>query len=99
MLLRIILKNILSFDDEVQFDMFPNPKRTTLPEHVYSEKRDIPLLKQAAIFGPNASGKSNLVKALEFVRSFVTLKSFLSNIELEKFFYNLRKMPKRIRFQ
>lgn len=95
MLLRIIIKNFLSFDDEVQFDMFPNPKRTTLPEHVYSEKRDIPLLKQAAIFGPNASGKSNLVKALEFVRSFVTLKSFLTNIELEKFFYNLKKDAKK----
>ena len=26
MILRVILKNFLSFNDEVQFDMFPNPK-------------------------------------------------------------------------
>ena len=26
MILRLILKNFLSFDDEAQFDMFPNMK-------------------------------------------------------------------------
>lgn len=26
MILRVILKNFLSFNDEVQFDMFPNMK-------------------------------------------------------------------------
>ena len=30
MILRVILKNFLSFNDEVQFDMFPNMKRTGL---------------------------------------------------------------------
>lgn len=70
MLLRLILKNFLSFDDEVQFDMFPNMKRTQLANHVYTHLCDVPLLKQAAIYGQNGAGKSNIVKALEFLRAF-----------------------------
>ncbi len=91
MLLRVIIKNFLSFDDEVQFDMFPNMKRTQLPNHVYTQQCDVPLLKQAAIYGSNGAGKSNLVKAMEFLRAFVLDKDFAKNIELRKFFYLLKK--------
>lgn len=90
MLLRVILKNFLSFDDEVQFDMFPNMKRTQLANHLYTKQCDVPLLKQAAIYGPNGAGKSNIVKALEFLRAFVLDKDFAKRIELSKFFYLLK---------
>lgn len=90
MLLRVIIKNFLSFDDEVQFDMFPNMKRTQLPNHVYVQQCDIPLLKQAAIYGSNGAGKSNLIKALEFLRTFAIDKDFAKNLELGKFFYLLK---------
>lgn len=66
MILRLILKNFLSFDDEAQFDMFPNMKRTQLAGHVYTDLCEVPLLKQAAIYGSNGAGKSNVVKAMEF---------------------------------
>lgn len=91
MILRVIIRNFLSFDDEVQFDMFPNMKRTHLQNHIYTSLCDIPVLKQAAVFGANGSGKSNLVKALEFVRAFAIDKNFVSKIELQKFFYLLKK--------
>ena len=91
MLLRVIIKNFLSFDDEVQFDMFPNMKRTQLGSHIYMELCDVPLLKQAAIYGSNGAGKSNLVKALEFLRAFALDKDFSKTIELGKFFYLLKK--------
>ena len=91
MILRVILKNFLSFDDEVQFDMFPNLKRTQLSEHIYTDACDVPILKLAAIYGSNGAGKSNLVKALEFVRAFVCQKDFAKNIELQKFFYLLKE--------
>ena len=48
MILRIILKNFLSFDDEVQFDMFPNLRRTQLSNHIYTNRGVVPVLKQAA---------------------------------------------------
>lgn len=89
MLLRIILKNFLSFDDEVQFDMFPNAQKTSLNYHI-DRSTKVPILKQAAIFGQNGAGKSNLVKALEFMKEFALNKNFLKNIEIDKFLYRLK---------
>ena len=92
MLLRVILKNFLSFDSEMQFDMFPNMKRTQLSNHIYTELCDINILKQAAIYGSNGAGKSNLVKALEFIRAFALDKDFIKSIELEKFYFLLKEL-------
>ena len=55
--------------------------------HIYTALCDVPLLKQAAIYGSYGAGKSNIVKALEFLRAFALAKDFTKNIELEKFFY------------
>lgn len=90
MLLRIIFRNFLSFDSEMQFDMFPNIKRTQLSNHIYTQFHEVPLLKQAAIYGANGAGKSNIVKAIEFLRTFALEKNFLRNIEIEKFRYLLK---------
>ncbi|WP_197027612.1 ATP-binding protein [Prevotella sp. 10(H)] len=38
---------------------------------------DVPLLKQAALYGPNASGKSNLLKAADFILNFAYNENFL----------------------
>ena len=95
MLLRIILKNFLSFDDEIQFDMFPNMKRTSLSNHIYLAPNMIPVLKMATIYGPNGSGKSNLIKALEFTRAFSKDKDFINKIDLQKFFYLLKENAKQ----
>lgn len=89
MLLRVILENFLSFDEPVQFDMFPNVKRTTFAEHIYSQ--DVPVLKQAAIYGANGAGKSNLVKGIAFLRHFAIEKGFLSRIELNRYFFQLKE--------
>ena len=90
MLLRLIIKNFLSFDDEVQFDMFPNMKRTQMADHIYTDLCDVPVLKQAAVYGQNGAGKSNLVKALEFIRAFALDKNFIKSIEIDKYFYLLK---------
>ena len=50
MLLRVILKNFLSFEDEVQFDMFPNMRKESLPNHVTMAADSLPILKMAAIY-------------------------------------------------
>lgn len=82
MLLRIIFKNLLSFNDEVQFDMFPNPKRRALTEHVVN-REEMPLLKMASVYGPNGAGKSNLVKGISFLKSFVTEKDYIEHLQAE----------------
>ena len=91
MLFRVILKNFLSFEDEVQFDMFPNMKRTSLPDHISKAAGVLPVLRMAAIYGANGAGKSNMLKGVEFIKSLVTDKEFLNQSEVSRYFYALRK--------
>lgn len=90
MILRVILKNFLSFNEEVQFDMFPNRKRTALSNHIMVLDGKLSVLKMAAIYGLNGAGKSNLIKGLEFFRAFALDKNFAKNVELSKFYYLLK---------
>ena len=91
MILRIILKNFLSFDDEVQFDMFPNMKRTSLSNHISMAADKLPVLKMAAIYGSNGAGKSNLLKGINFLKALATNKSFLNKESIGKYFYAFKK--------
>lgn len=88
MLLRVVLENFLSFDEAVQFDMFPNGKRTNFSEHIY--QCTIPVLKQAAIYGANGAGKSNLIKGVDFIRRFALDKAFISSLEIDRYFFKLK---------
>ena len=88
MLLRLIMKNFLSFYNETMFDMFPNPKREHFANHIYTSGVT-PLLKEAAIYGSNASGKTNLIKAFQFLKFFVTDKDFHQRVDFEDYRYNL----------
>lgn len=90
MLLRLILENFLSFDTAQEFNMFPNLKRKTAAQRVYSGKR-VPLLKQAAIYGNNAAGKSNLIKGVEFLRRFAVEDTFLSEERIARSAFRLRE--------
>jgi Predicted ATPases len=74
MLIRFNVKNFLSFstrDDgkSEEFSMLAGKVRSK-KEHIYDDE-NIKLLKFAAVFGANAAGKSNLVKAMEFMRQTV----------------------------
>jgi AAA15 family ATPase/GTPase len=55
----------MSFYGETEFDMFPNIKREKFSRHIYADMA-VPVLKQAAIYGANGSGKSNFIKAIVF---------------------------------
>lgn len=59
----------MSFKEKITLDL-----RTTafheLPENIISSGNDIDLLKSIVIYGANASGKSNLIKALSFFKEF-----------------------------
>lgn len=70
MIVEIRIKNYLSFRDEVVLN-FEATKDTTFEEsQVVQVTPKVRLLRFALIFGANASGKSNLLSALEFLRSF-----------------------------
>jgi AAA15 family ATPase/GTPase len=69
MLLRFYVSNFLSFSDEVEFNMFPGAPKLHR-EHIYTSLK-VPLLKAAAVYGANGSGKSNFIKAVHFLHDVV----------------------------
>lgn len=93
MLLRVTIQNMLSFYNKTTFDMFPNPKREGFPNHINTDEK-IPLLKHALIYGANGSGKSNFVKVLYFLKTFVTVENFLDNIEIDDYLFQLVRSNK-----
>lgn len=93
MLLRVILKNFLSFEDEVQFDMFPNMRKESLPNHITMAAGVLPTLRMAAIYGANGAGKSNMLKGVDFIKLLVTDKDFLNQSKVSRYFYALKNDP------
>ena len=74
MLIRFNVKNYLSFSSREdgtseEFSMIAG-KMKSKKEHLY-EQTNAKLLKFAAVYGANAAGKSNLVKALDFMKDTV----------------------------
>ncbi|WP_026109925.1 ATP/GTP-binding protein [Flavobacterium sp. WG21] len=64
----------MSFKDETEFNMLPakgNGSRQ-LTNHIKKTKSGVEVLKTAAIYGANAAGKSNLIKAIEFLKELIT---------------------------
>lgn len=70
MLLRFIASNFLSIADEIDFNMFPASKLKTHKNHVYKTPQ-VDVLKAAAIYGANGSGKSNLILAMDYLQNVV----------------------------
>jgi len=71
MLVKFICQNILSFYNEIEFRMFKSPTRN-FENHVYQVKNsNTDILKSAIVYGANASGKSNFVKAINIGRHFI----------------------------
>jgi len=72
MIIRFSVANCLSFNDKTSLDLFAS-KVGNLKEQLWiSKSRFIPnILKSAFIFGPNAAGKSNLIKAIHYAKSIV----------------------------
>lgn len=63
----------MSFKEETEFNMFPakgNGSRQ-LKNHIKKTESGVEALKTAAIYGANASGKSNLIKAILHLKEIV----------------------------
>ncbi len=72
MLLQFSVENYLSFMDEVCLNMVPVKSRT-MKEHLIKDKqgKKTSVLPVALIYGANASGKTNLVKAMSFAKKLI----------------------------
>ena len=70
MIQEVKIKNFLSFNEEVTFSFEATKDNFAEEYQVVEVAPGVRLLRFAMVYGPNASGKSNLLKALDFLCSF-----------------------------
>jgi uncharacterized protein len=93
MLIEFSIGNYKSFKDIVTFSMVAANVRAKYQDvdenNVFKVDNDLSLLTSAAIYGANASGKSNLVAAIRFMRHFILNSSretqITETIDVENF--------------
>ena len=78
-LIEFTVGNYLSFKDKKTFSMEASKIRE-LPNNVF-ETGSYKLLRSAAIYGANSSGKSNLIKVLKFIRDTILHSSKLNSTD------------------
>lgn len=103
MLVRFKVKNFLSFRDEAEFSMVAAGVESH-EDHVIAHEDSIDkrILKSSVIYGANASGKSNFVKALDFARDFIIGNLATQrgdNIPAMSFMFDLEFMGEPSRFE
>ena len=70
MLLNFRFQNFLSFKELTEFSMIPSQVRS-LKHHLKTVNEEISVLNFSSVYGANASGKSNFIKALQFAQTVV----------------------------
>ena len=81
MILKIEFENFFSIRDRIRIDFRAGNINTTLARelsHNVMEWNGVPILKTVGLFGPNASGKSNILKSINFCCRLI-LDSHLNN--------------------
>jgi uncharacterized protein len=75
MLITFKVENFMSFDKETVFSMVAGNAENH-PTHIIKGKKQdtlsVDILKAAVIYGANASGKSNLLKAVDFAKQVIS---------------------------
>lgn len=86
MLIKFKVSNYLSFKDVVELSMEPSSIREYADDNIAPE---CDLLRSAVLYGANSSGKSNLLKAIGFMKKFIIEsskdKQVTEKIEVEPF--------------
>lgn len=70
MLIRFAIENFLSFREKQVFSLIPG-KSSRKSHHKSTSIKGVSALKVGVIYGANASGKSNLIKCIDFGRKLV----------------------------
>jgi AAA15 family ATPase/GTPase len=74
LLLRFSVKNFRSFEKEETLNLCAGKGAELRESNTFEFYKEL-LVRSAVIYGPNASGKSNLIKAIYFLQQFVLLSS------------------------
>lgn len=97
MFIRFVVSNFLSFNEEKEFNMLSGSFKTH-KHHIYDIGK-VNVLKAAAIYGANGAGKSNLIKAIEFLQEAVQDGKIAYSVNDKKFKLNKVNETKPISFE
>ncbi|NJK94299.1 MAG: hypothetical protein HC905_04560 [Bacteroidales bacterium] len=86
MLIRFVMNNFLSFNEEKEFNMLAGPFKTH-KHHIYSAGK-VDVLKAAAIYGANGAGKSNLINGIKYLKNIVDEGAIYESVNDYKFKLN-----------
>lgn len=96
MLICFRAENFRSISSPIELNLRPAPRLRNHKSHVVapiSNNKGLKVLKTSLLYGANASGKSNIVKAIDFFQQFiVSAKASDEKIELSPF--KVTKSPK-----
>jgi AAA15 family ATPase/GTPase len=95
MLIRFVVDNVFSFGERREFNMLPNARLKTLAHHKYSVN-GLELLKMTSIYGANAAGKSNMVKALSLLDNFIRDEISIASIRKNQFKFRNNREEKQM---
>jgi AAA15 family ATPase/GTPase len=73
MLIRFSVENFKSFNDRQELVMIPAKRLKTNKEHVI-QLNNVSVLRNATIYGANASGKTNIIQAMRIAKYVITKK-------------------------
>ena len=71
MILEFYIENFRSFRDHQTFSMIPDEGKQESTEHIVEVSDKYQALRSAVVYGANASGKSNFMRALQALRNIV----------------------------
>lgn len=74
MILEFSVENYRSFRDKQTFSMLPDDGKKEFPDNVFTLNEKYKVLTSAVIYGANASGKSNFMRALESLRDLIIFR-------------------------
>lgn len=83
MLLNFTAKNYKSFADEMNFSMVAAPRQTDLNYSLFKARaggKDYKVQCSSVVYGPNASGKSNIISAMDTFKTII-LRGNIKNFE------------------
>lgn len=102
MLLNFEVENYKSFQKKAVFSMEPAPKQHGLDYSILTEKinnKNVKSVCSSVIYGPNASGKTNIIGAMDTLRAIV-LRGKICNAENQgtpnEAAYNLELIPNNL---
>lgn len=71
MIAEFTIENFLSIKSAQKISFEPTPDTTLSEQYTYEVKPDVRLLKIGIVYGANASGKTNILNAIEFFKMLV----------------------------